>query len=242
MLTTIIAATIPIVFISTIIYIIDTEKEPIPLLIRCFLWGMLIVLPVILIESVWQIIGSRLHLSGFYRSVYDAFVSAGFSEELFKFIATWHILRKTKYFDQFYDGIVYAVFVSMGFALVENILYVAEHGMTTAVIRGLLSVPAHAFFGIFMGFHLSLWRIGKPAHKEANLVLALLIPIAIHGLFDFFLMDLNLRIESQPWIVLVYIISFFTLNLWFWRAAYRRIKHQIKKDKIANNTKNGNLQ
>ncbi|MCK9480559.1 MAG: PrsW family glutamic-type intramembrane protease [Bacteroidia bacterium] len=230
MLAIIIAAVIPIVFIAFVIYLLDTEREPIALLIRCFLWGMIIVIPVVLVESLLQMFGNNFGLNSFAQSIYDAFLIAGSTEEVFKFVAVWHILRKTKYFDQFYDGIVFAVFVSLGFALVENILYVAEHGMTIALIRGFLSVPAHAFFAIFMGYHLSLWRIGKPHHRAANLILAIVIPITVHGLFDFFLMDVSKRVESHPFIVIVYMLAFFSLNIWFWRAAYKRIKFYLKKD------------
>lgn len=240
MLSSIIAAIIPVIFISFVIYIIDTEKEPLPLLTRCFIWGMIIVIPIIFIETGLNLFADKLALKGFSRSFFDAFFVAGLTEEFFKFMALWHTLRKSKYFDQYFDGIAYSVFVSMGFALVENILYVVEHGMGTAIIRGLLSVPAHAFFAIFMGFHLSLWRIGKEELRNANLMLALFIPIILHGLFDFFLFDMTKRTEKETSIILIYIILFFSLNLWFWRAAYNRIKRHLANDR--KNIENGNNQ
>lgn len=233
------AAVIPVVYIAYLIYRLDTEKEPLSLLWKCFSRGMLIAIPAIAIEMMIDLFLDKMGISGSVRSAGDAFAGAALTEEGLKFFVTYKILTKTKYFDQFYDGIVYAVFVSLGFALVENIGYVLEHGLQTALIRGLVSVPGHAFFGVFMGYYLSKSFLGNPINKVRNLYMAIGIPIVLHGLFDFFLMDAALQGASHPWAIPIYMISFFALNIWFWRHGRRRVKELIALDKLNILKRNG---
>lgn len=226
-----IAAIIPVIYIAYQVYRSDTEKEPISLLWRCFLRGMLIVIPAMIIESAWDAIFHQMDLTGSMKSAGNAFIMAALTEEGLKFLAVYFIMIKTKYYDQFYDGIVYAVFVSLGFALIENILYVWENGMTTALIRGFLSVPGHAFFGVFMGFYLSKAFLGNQTERRKNILLAIVIPILLHGFFDFFLMDATEKGDALPQLVPVYMLLFFVLNIFLWRYGRRKIKEYVALDK-----------
>lgn len=232
MILLIIAATIPVVFLATLAYIKDTEKEPIPLLIKSFLLGILIVIPIIVIELLlengFQFIVKE---PGSFNSFLQAFIIAGLIEESFKYMATQFILRKNKYYDQFYDGIVYAVFVSLGFAFLENILYVVEHGMQVAFMRGLLTVPAHALFGVSMGYYISLAKMGNKKDSSKNRFLALFVPIGLHGLFNFFLIDMDAQKENQAFLVVIYLITFFFFNIALWRFGLKNIKKHIALDK-----------
>ena len=177
----------PVVIILLYVYVKDKyDKEPMPLLLKSLLLGALISIPVVFVEGFL----SKLWYGDFTitQAGYSAFVVAGLTEEFFKFIVLYWLIWKNKEFDEKYDGIVYAVFISLGFAAVENVLYVTEYGASTGYLRAFTAVPAHAFFGVVMGFYFALARF-IPGKKSVNLFKALLIPILLHGVYDFILMS-----------------------------------------------------
>ncbi len=199
-----ILALAPVLIIALYVYYRDKyEKEPLSLLLRAIGLGILIPFPVILLERFLS--GLMPTLSDIWAAVYNAFVVAGFSEELFKFIALYLLVWKSPHFNEKFDGIVYAVFVSLGFAGVENILYVLQHGETTGYVRAIVSVPGHALFGVTMGFYFGL---AKFYQKKEGLLLtkALIFPMILHGIFDFILMsgDYRLMILFIPFVIYLY--------------------------------------
>jgi RsiW-degrading membrane proteinase PrsW (M82 family) len=121
----------------------------------------------------------------FYTAVFSYLIVA-LSEEGSKFLALRLVPFRRKAFDDPFDGIVYAVMVSMGFATLENIGYVMQHGFGTGILRMFLSVPAHATFGVLMGYHIGLAKFDT-ANKKRHLLLAIFWPVLFHGTFDFFL-------------------------------------------------------
>ena len=182
-------ASAPVIIIAFYIYFRDRyEKEPLGMLMKSVLIGAVIVLPVSLIEIILSI--PLHHFSGYMNPAWNAFVVAGFTEELFKFLVLYFMIWKNKNFNEPFDGIVYAVFISLGFALIENILYVINGGMEVAVLRAFTAVPAHALFGVAMGFYFAKAKY-KPASRVFNILLCLLIPIILHGSYDFILMSGN---------------------------------------------------
>lgn len=158
------------------------NKEPKRLLLLSFFLGILSIIPPYFIEST--------AIPYFNTSIPSlatlAFCVVAFSEELSKFLVIRYFCYPQKRFDEPLDGIVYSVMVSMGFATIENINYVLTHGYTTAFVRMFLSVPAHATFGVVMGYF-----IGKAKFDSANslkhLVTGLLVAVIFHGTFDFFI-------------------------------------------------------
>lgn len=232
------AAVLPVIFLLYFIYKKDTEKEPVSLLFKCFGLGMLIVIPVVVVETIVSILIDSTVSEGTIHNFLTAFFVAGMVEEGFKLLAILWILRKNKYFDQHYDGIVYAVFISLGFALVENIGYVSQTGMGVAIYRGIITVPAHALFAVFMGFYVSKRQFSISKNRKKFLLLALLIPMVLHGLFDFFLMDMSYFAESKSGILLPYLLLFFGLNIWMWRNGLKRIRQYITIDRQEIDNKN----
>ncbi len=225
------AAVTPVAFILYLVYKKDTEKEPVSVLLKCFGMGILIVVPIIVMELALSAVFEALFPPGKAFNFLNAFVVAAFSEELFKFLALLYVLRKTHYFDQHYDGIVYAVFVSMGFAMVENVGYVMEGGLGVAALRAVLSLPAHAFFGVFMGYFISLAYLGRPEHRNVNMRLALLVPIIIHGLYDYLIFEKASSADSGEFAYLsLLLLLFLVLNISFWRYGLRRIREHVKYD------------
>jgi len=180
------ASLAPVFIILFYIYFRDRyEKEPLGMLVKAVLAGILIILPVIFVEQWLSALSPFSEKLGV--AAWHAFVVAGFTEELFKFLALYLLIWKSPSFNEKFDGIVYAVFVSLGFAAVENVLYVMEGGMQTAAIRALTAVPAHAIFGVSMGYYLGVAHMYQELRKP-YLQRALTIPILLHGIYDFILM------------------------------------------------------
>lgn len=142
------------------------------------------------------------------------FFGVALLEEFFKWIMLKTYTWKNKEFNHIYDAIVYAVFVSLGFATFENILYVSTGGLSVAILRAIVSVPGHAFNGVSMGYH---YGISKQAQFNSNKVLSnrhlaysLIMPTILHGVFDYLLMaNTNITLIIYiTFIVFLYISSF----------------------------------
>ena len=183
------------------------EKEPFGMLLRALLAGAVITIPIILIELG---LDRMVQFSGkISNALYDGFVVAAFTEELFKYLAFMVIIWRNRNFNELFDGIVYAAFISLGFATIENILYVFGTGSGTGLIRAFTAVPAHALFGITMGFYLGLAKF-NPDKTSKYLWFAVLVPIILHGIYDFFLMseDPILLLLFLPFVVFLWIFGF----------------------------------
>ena len=132
------------------------------------------------------------------------FICIAFVEEGLKlFVLVW-VTREHKEFNCLFDGLIYSVFVSLGFAALENVLYVLEYGFGNALLRAFLSVPGHMFFAVMMGYHYSMWHITDKARaletyygsaglitvgrskfrSKCHVVLSLLTPMAAHCLYN----------------------------------------------------------
>ncbi|MBE9517251.1 MAG: PrsW family intramembrane metalloprotease [Bacteroidetes bacterium] len=201
------ASLAPVFIILFYIYFRDKyEKEPLGMLIKALLLGIVIVIPVIFVERMLMILMPQS--SKVAEAAYHAFVVAGSTEELFKFLALYLLVWKSPNFNEKFDGIVYAVFVSLGFAGVENVLYVMDGGMQTALTRALTAVPAHAIFGITMGYYLGIAHMYREL-KGKYLTRALLVPILLHGIYDFILMvEIDwLLLLFVPFLIVLYIMG-----------------------------------
>lgn len=187
-------AIIPSIALIVFIYKLDKkEKEPIKFLWKLFLFGIVLVIPAIIIETVLdEIICVILTPGSIVYAFFEGFIVAACTEELGKYfflkIKSWD----SKYFDCMFDGIVYAVFVSLGFATVENIMYVFDDGIGVAIMRMFTSVPGHVCFAIIMGHFYSKARLainrGDIAECKTNKRKAVLVPILLHGVYDFLIM------------------------------------------------------
>lgn len=201
------ASLAPVFIILFYIYFRDKyEKEPLRMLVKAILAGILVVLPVIFVERL--LMGLDPSSGRVAGAAYRAFVVAGSTEELFKFAALYLLVWKSPSFNEKFDGIVYAVFVSLGFAGVENVLYVMESGMQTALVRSLTAVPAHAIFGVTMGYYLGIARMYKEV-RSTYLPRAILVPIVLHGIYDFILMvEIGwLLLFFIPYVIVLYFMA-----------------------------------
>ena len=179
----------PVFIIILYIYYKDKyDKEPKRLLLYSFLLGAIVS---IIVTTVLYVISDHtipIAIKG-NTSVLQLFIKAffivGLIEEFSKYIIVRYFAQSNKAFNEQFDGIIYAVMVSMGFAATENIMYVLQGGIETALLRAFTAVPAHATFAIIMGFFMGKAKFSKN-RRRLNL-LGLLLAVIFHGTYDFFL-------------------------------------------------------
>lgn len=171
--------------IALYIYLKDKhEREPIGLLLLSFFYGALSVIVTLLISMPLEVI--LINKQSAAELFADAFFKVALVEEFSKFIFIRFILFRNKNFNEPFDGIVYAAMVGMGFATLENILYVYQFGIPTGIMRMFTAVPAHACFAILMGYYLGRAKF-TPHRKLYYSLLALISATVFHGLYDYFL-------------------------------------------------------
>lgn len=178
-------ATAPGVAIGLYIYLKDKhEREPIGLLIKAFMYGMLSTLLTFIISIP---ISSMIPIDeqDIGEQAIHAFLLVALIEEFSKFVFLRGVLYRNKNFNEPFDGIVYSVMVGMGFATLENILYVSDGGVGTAILRMFTAVPAHASFAILMGYFLGKAKFERK--KGYYAIYALGVATLFHGSYDYFL-------------------------------------------------------
>lgn len=204
----ILAALLPAILLWLNIWKKDTQKEPTSWLVKAVLWGVAICIPVALVEGGLEalLFGADGKPSSLMGSTTQAFVVAALPEETFKLFALWMVLRKNPYFDEHFDGIVYAVCVGLGFAAFENVLYLFSYDewVSVAIVRSLLAVPGHYAFAILMGYYYSVYHFVDHSPKVAACVL--LVPVLAHGAYDSIAMSgmINQYIGGLSFFVLIY--------------------------------------
>ena len=201
------AAVLPAAFLLYRVYKMDTiEKEPWAILRKLLLWGALSGIPAALVESLLTGVVQNLLEEGtlLYNFVFG-FIVAALVEESFKFFFLYKFTFKNPAFNYRFDGVVYAVFVSMGFAILENVLYVFQGGLGVALSRALLALPLHAACGVYMGIAYGQQKVNslyKPASFGSVARACLPVPILIHGFYD----SCAFSAENYPIFLLVFVV------------------------------------
>ncbi|MDR0540990.1 MAG: PrsW family intramembrane metalloprotease [Dysgonamonadaceae bacterium] len=201
------------------------EQEPLPLLLQSFGLGALSTICVIVLFSIIGLIIPIEPNTGnhFADALIEAFFTAAIPEELLKFLFLYLLIWKNQNFSERFDGIIYAVFVSMGFAALENIIYVLQSGAGTAIARALTAVPAHALFGVAMGFYFSYAKF-LPERKNKYLALCVGVPVLLHGVYDFILMWQEKLFEHYPEISILLTLAFIAFVVFLWIQGFKKIK------------------
>lgn len=177
----------PIFIVLLYIYFQDKfEKEPLPFLLKNFFLGaFLSVLFTLVLTYLAQQVFTVSDQKSLFQQFIRAFFIVAFVEELSKYLIVKYHAQTHVEFNEPFDGIVYAVVISMGFAAVENLLYAFQFGMETALVRGVSAVPAHAAFGILMGYFMGKAKFSN--QRMLHNLLGLFTAILFHGTYDFFL-------------------------------------------------------
>lgn len=217
-------AALPVVIILIAVYLKDKNKEPLSLLIMLFLGGFMSCVLVLLASDIMgtflPFMNGTVATKSFINIILYAFIGVALVEEVCKWIMVYIIGYRNSEYDELYDGIVYCIFVSLGFAFIENILYVINTtSIKTAILRAVTAVPSHAFDAVFMGYYLSLAKKGNlKKNKELekkNLILSIIVPTLLHGIYDFCLMSgyQILTIVFLVFVVYLYVISIRKIKL-----------------------------
>lgn len=231
-MTIFLASVTPVIIFLYIIFIRDTEKEPFGLLLKAFLSGFAVFLFAYPVEWLIGLLSNDIQ-NPLTNSLFRGFVNAGLPEESLKFFLLYKVVWKEKDFDQYYDGIIYAVFVSLGFALIENIVYVLESGnnwRTTAVMRAFTAVPGHGLFAVAMGYFFSLARFSSGRRRTLYLLNAVGLPVLLHGTYDFSLLYLRYSDENNFLFSLLAEFLFAFIIIYLWKLGIRNIRKHLEKD------------
>ena len=190
------------------------ESEPISMVFKTFLFGALLVFPIMFIQYVLETEGVL------QSSLADAFLSSSMLEEFFKWFILFYTIYQHITFDEPYDGIVYGASVSLGFATAENIFYLIGLGVEHALGRALLPVSSHALFGVIMGYYIGKGKFSATSTKKW-IAFSLLIPFLLHGIYDYILISL------KHWIFIM-----FPFMIFLWWLGLRKVKkaraHSVK--------------
>ncbi|QGQ96613.1 protease PrsW [Paenibacillus psychroresistens] len=207
-----IGAITPGICLLTYFYLKDKDQpEPLRLVFKMFIAGGLVVFPLIILQSIFTYFSPGVFL--------HSFIVSAFSEELIKWSLMYYLIFNHVEFDEHFDAIVYSVATAAGFATIENIFYVfLEQGSILSIIwnRAFLPVSAHALFGVTMGFYLGEMKI--KGYKRFGL-LALLLPILFHGLF-------NSILYWSDWLATVFILLFM---VFLWIFNINRMNSALKE-------------
>lgn len=229
-LLTILSAIIPSIFLLRFFYKRDVNPEPRGVLIKTFVLGVLTVIPVLIVVMPF-IVFSPTFENPYVIGLFGALICAAIPEEFFKFLVVTRYSARNPAFDEPMDGIVYGATASLGFATLENILYVTDGGWGVAITRAITAVPCHACLGAILGYY-----VGQARFKNNGRLawFGLMVAIALHALYDFPLMVLaELNVDSDAFIGLglglfVFFVVVFTIEItWTLKIVKRLHRDQL---------------
>lgn len=213
---------LPVFLLGYFIYNKDRNKEPLGIIAKLFVGGVLSCILTLIVSAVlysavpfFGIEPTKLNL---LELVIQVFFGVALIEETSKWIFLYLFSYNDNEFDELYDMIVYGAFVALGFACIENIMYVLDGGITTGILRAVCAVPGHAFDGVFMGYYLGLAKLSEINNREdlrrKNILLSLAVPAVLHGIYDYFALSgrFVLMLLFFVFVIVLYIISIKKIN------------------------------
>lgn len=226
------------------------NKEPLSMLAGAFFCGIISIIPICIVELILGLILEAYvkNPAPLLYAFWMAFIVAACTEEGFKLLFLYGFVWKSPEFDERFDGIVYGVFISLGFACAENLMYVFTSFLSegvfaafqTSIMRAIFSIPCHFFCGVILGYYLSLAKFETSNRynsiAQGNIILkGLFFSILFHGIYDFILFyinavntnanqDADLAVDNG-FLTLALFVAFLVFNVIFWKIGYRRIGH-----------------
>lgn len=219
-------AVLPAFLLMVYVYKRDkVEKEPIKLLVLLAAMGAVSAIPILITEFASEFLLRHLLSSeSTFYTVVEIFIGVALVEEGFKFLFLKKFTWKNKAFNYTFDGIVYAVFISLGFAAVENFIYLFNFSISTTIGRALLSIPAHMTFAVFMGYYYSRAKKASideyPEKSFQYKLLAIIIPTLLHGFYDYCIIS---KFKAS---LVVFFIFVITLDV----VAFLKVRKESKND------------
>lgn len=216
----------PVAFFAYQIYKRDFDKEPGSILVKLFCSGVgsafLTLFITLILQTVVPFFGYDTANLDIIELIPYVFIGIALIEEFSKWIFVYKLEYNDNEFNHLYDGIVYAAFVSLGFACFENILYVMQSGVQTAIVRALLAIPGHLCDGIMMGYYLSMAKLAlcnnNKTLSKKNIILSLLIPTLAHGVYDYLIFASDASNNN------LFMLAFFAFVIFFFTLASKKVK------------------
>ncbi|MBC5662198.1 PrsW family intramembrane metalloprotease [Coprococcus sp. NSJ-10] len=224
----IIIAVLPALILLGFIYMRDRkEKPPVKLMVLLLALGAGTIIPAAIAEFIGQLIVAQTDTDHQTMLLMLCFLVIGIVEELGKYLVTVCTTWKSREFQHSYDGVIYMVCASLGFAILENILYVASGGIGTGILRAFTAIPLHCTVGVIMGALYAKGREAAYAGDRAGMIgfmaWAYIVPVFIHGLYDYLVMAASYGYISEAWVFLtlgvMYVLSIFLI---FYCSAHDR--------------------
>ena len=214
---------LPVFLVGLYIYKKDTNKEPKSLLIGLLFSGLLAGIVVIIVNVFMALVLSDGYISddvsgfSFFRLFLTIFFEIALVEEFSKWFMVRFLGYRSKEYDEVYDIIVYSAFVALGFAGFENIFYVLDGGIGIGLLRGILSVPGHAAFGIFMGYYMGWAKFYKNKDRLMYfryMFLSIFIPSLLHTGFNFclYVSGFSFFLIFLGLVIIIYIVAICKIN------------------------------
>ena len=214
----ILMAIFPILVIGFIVYNVDKEKESLKSIVIFYSLGLFSAFIASILETIFY-----LKETSMLFIFIDCFIFIALIEELSKYFCTLLGTKISNSYDNFFDSIVFCTAVGLGFAGIENILYVFRShsvslatGLSVGLLRALLAVPGHAAFAIFMGYFLDKKNEYKYKGKSPLLfgALAIIVPVILHGIYDFFCLTIAI-IDSPIYFIIfcIYIVFLYVSSI-----------------------------
>ena len=222
------AAVIPAVFLMLYTYRMDkADKEPTGLLVKLVLCGCLAAVPAYILETVMQdVILPRIPFHSYTAYYIVLAAGIGLIEEGCKYFFLHRVTWDDPAFNYRFDGLIYAVFVSLGFAALENILYIYNYGLEIFLSRALLAIPAHFAFAVIMGSWYGAAKVqevrGNTGKMHMNLIVAYLAAAVLHAIYDALAM---IGTDAA-------VIIFFAFVGVMYVAIYRKVRAESRGDRF----------
>ena len=235
-------AVLPVIVLGYFIYKKDAHGESFGILAKLFALGIFSCIPVVIVELFLDDLFPTEGLLGLGQLFINVFIGIALVEEGFKWLFTKKVGYDGKEFDEVYDVIVYAVFVSLGFACFENILYVFVYGLETGILRALTAVPGHVCDAIAMGYFLAKAKVASVNNNKSlyqrNMIYSILIPTLLHAVYDTLALG-GYASMFYTFVILLYCYSFKIVNEL--SKVQGNIKNNLSNGNIAK-TNNGSIQ
>ena len=203
------------------------QREPISYILRGVAYGIISAGLAVALESLIIALGLVPEPHGYIGALWKAFMGAAVPEELVKLLMLWLLLRNNPYFDERFDGIVYACCIGMGFAGTENIIYLIGNMDTwesVAIQRAIFAVPGHFMFAVAMGYFYSKVHFREVSWRYRSLIF--IVPVILHGIYDGLLFSANATPQMQG----IILMFFYLFCFWMFRISRKSIKKQSQAD------------
>ncbi len=228
------ATVLPVVLLLAMVYYVDRFREPPRFIVGTFFLGVGLVFPLqLLIIIVEDVLGPLFGIDPEGFGAYQMFFRAAYLEESLKFAFLIYFCARLKDLDEPMDPIVYGAALGLGYAGYENIGYIFSvddyAGMWEMVVTRVFPTFMHLGVGVIMGalISMNLFRQFDEFKRRLYVVLALMVPVVLHGLYNHFIVEFAM-------LVLLFLILTIAILYYHRREQNKKIIEREDRLRITN--------